>query len=685
MAAGNTAKKRTRRADRGQAAAMERLLSGLMPDEDGTAALKAGCEGGDESSLFLDGDLPDEEREAVRKVDFSVLEQVPPAFLIYPDEIVERMDAAHVAAYAIALGKALKACQNVYLRTAEQLANARELILNGRNAIFGRSSRRFSTIAGNRKKDEDAVEKSGENTEADGNCKKDTETGPQIPNGQACAGPADQSKEEEKQVPPPKGHPRRRKGCADQVCRGAQENIIHVRKTAQDLDRIFGKGNWSDVEKAQKVIKSYRVIPARVIVDKYILHQYRAKDPDICQGAPEFCAARMPFERLRPKSRVSSSLMAYLLYCRSGLRMPVDRVCSHMGALGLNLTPQQVYENLDYYERFFSILQERQWAKLLDCHYLQIDETPVRYYDRKEKKVKRGYMWMFTASEMLDDAEKITLFYFAEGRGADVLRECLAGFTGVIGSDGHSAYQVFARESEGTVTNAGCLEHFRERVAAALRAVPGLCRMTVEEKRKIPAYVIMERLNKVFVLERKVKTLKTKTEREAFRQDQVKEAFDAVVAETLELKASGQPDGSYLASAIRYMENQEVYLEKFLEDGNIACQNSKSEQKIAFFAVLRGQIKMFGSFRGAQVAGTLEGLEQTTKNHVKNTRYYYQFLLDMLLPYVRKMIKSHPGESIDWAHNEELDQYMPWSEKYAVYEKELKNREKTTPSASAGG
>ena len=698
-------KKKSRRATAGQAAAMEGILSGLMPDTDGTSALKAGCE---DSGSPLAGELPDEELEAARKVDFSVLKQALPAVLIYPDEVVERMDAARAAAYAISLGKALKAFRKAYLAAAEQLSNAQELFLNGRNALFGRSSRRFSAIMGKqaaacggageggegkgkesqgdtgkekRRRPGAAAKDEGKEEAAEGICGAGPAagSGQDSPSGKEAPEKGDPGKGKEGGTTLSKGRPRRQKGCADRACRDAQENVIHVYKDAQELDRIFGKGNWEELEKAGKVVKSYRVIPAKVVVDKYILHQYRAKDPDICNGAAELCTARMPIDRLRPKSRASSSLIAHLLYFRSSLRIPPARVCCHMASLGLDLTPQQFYENLGYYGRFFDILQERQWVKLLDCHYLQIDETPLRYYDRKEKKVKRGYMWVFTASEMLDDAEKITLFYFAQGRGADVLRECLSGFTGVIGSDGHRAYQVFARESGGTVANAGCLEHFRKRVVAALRAVPGLDRMTEEEKDRIPAYVILKRLNRVFELERKVKLLKTKAEREAFREDQVREAFEAVVSETFGLKDSGLPSGSYLASAIRYMENQEVYLEEFLKDGNIACQNSKSEQKIAFFAVLRGQIKMFGSFRGGQVAGTLEGVEQTARKYVKYTRVYYQFLLDEMVPYIRKIEKAHPGKDVDWAHDEGLDRFMPWSEDYLSYEKNLKKQEQETP------
>ena len=686
-------KSQPRRASSGQTAAMEKILSGLPPDADGTAALKAGCEESPPSGQPLPGDMPDEERDAIRKVDFSVLQHELPAVTIYPDEMLGKMDAEHLVPYARTLGKALEAYREEYLLAATQLANAQELVLNGQNALFGRSSQRFSAITGKQHGKEDAA--AGKPGEGKPGTDGEPDAGKRKATGDAAAGQGEPASDGTQGNPPgpgtgkgvPKGRPRRQKGCADRVCQDAEENIIHVRKSAEELDRIFGKGNWEDVEGLRRSVKSYRVVPARIVVDVLILHQYRAKDPGACRNAPEVVGARNPMERLRPKSRVSSSLMAYLLYMRGNLRMPVDRVCSHVAALGLNLTPQQVYENLDYYDQFFTILQERQWTKLLLCHYLQIDETPVRYYDSKAKKVKRGYMWVFTASEMLDDAEKISLFYFAEGRGADVLRECLSGFTGVVGSDGHSAYQVFARESDGKVVNAGCLEHFRKRLVAALRAVPGLAQMTEEEKKEIPAFVILERLNKVFALERKVKLLQTKAEREAFRESQVREAFEAVVEETLGLKDSGQPAGSYLASAIRYMENQEVYLEEFLKDGNIACQNSKSEQKIAFFAVLRGQVKMFGSFRGAQVAGTLEGLEQTARQHVKDTRIYYQFLLDRLVPYIRKkrLMKEHPEDTIDWAHDEALDAFTARSKEYLQYEMELKKQERAAQTVSAGG
>lgn len=660
--------KKARRATAGQEEAMRQVLSGMQPDTEGTAALDAvnNC------SMFLAGDLPDEEKEAIRKVDFSVLERRMEGFTVFPDETVQRMDHERLVRYACQLGAALLSCQDEYLRIAEQLANAQELFLNGRNALFGRSTQRFSAIAGRRTGEADGKGRCSEGNGGPGNTDnqdiqdiqdKDPQ-GAQNPQGDPVKSPASPDEGDGKQRS--KGTPRRSRGCADRVCRNAQKNNIDVTIGEDVLNDIFGTGNWEDIPGAEVIVNEYKVIPAKVVVNVYHLHKYRAIDTSGING-PECVTAKSPVERVRDKSRMSASLLGYMMYGRNSLRMPVERVCSHLGTLGLDLTPQQAYENQSFYDRYFSILQERQWVLLLNSHNIQIDETPVRYYDRVGKKVKRGYMWVFTSGEM-SGGKKITLFYFAQGRGAQVLRECLSGFTGVIGSDGHSAYHVFARESGGAVINAGCLDHFRKRVVAALRAVPGLEQMTEEEKRKIPAYVIMERLAKVFKLERKVRELETKAEREAFREGYVREAFEALVKETLDLEGRGHPEGSYMANVIRYMKNQEVYLEEFLKNGDIASNNTNCERKFAFFSVLRNQIKMFGSFRGAQIAGHLEGLEQTARQYVKNTRIYYQFLFERLIAFVKKVEKSNADGGEDWANAGELDRFMPWSEEYLEYE-----------------
>ena len=92
--------------------------------------------------------------------------------------------------------------------------------------------------------------------------------------------------------------------------------------------------------------------------------------------------------------------MANVLYERNALRIPVSRICDDLQTMGLKMTPQRLYENLYYYGGFFQILQDQMWTILLNTDYIQIDETPVRYYDRQAHQMKRGYIWVFTTSEM---------------------------------------------------------------------------------------------------------------------------------------------------------------------------------------------------------------------------------------------------------------------------------------------
>ena len=201
--------------------------------------------------------------------------------------------------------------------------------------------------------------------------------------------------------------------------------------------------------------------------------------------------------------------------------------------------------------------------------------------------------------------------------------------------------------------------------------IPNLKQMTEEEKLGIPAYVIMLKLNEVFRLERKTKKLATKEERDTYRNGLVRNAFEDLVQTTLGIDITACPAKSYTYDAIRYMQNQEIFLDQFLEDGNIASNNSKCERKFAFFAILRNQVKMFGSMEGARIAARLESIEQTAREHIKDTRIYYQFLFDEFIPFVKRQ-----EPDTDFVSLPELADYLPWSEKNKEYRETILERER---------
>ncbi len=681
-----TGRTASRKATRAQESAMAHTISCLETDIQATADLGAGS--GDD--LVVYGNLPDEEIDAVTKVDFSVLGHSLMEVTILEEVAVRLLQGEDLYGYISRLTEAVLFYVGEYQAVAEQLGNARELSLNQRNDLFGCSSQRSSSLFGEKaveaehstsrkgKKRSEASE--GSEPASDGQNAPDPCMSSAWKSGEAGRedmenGNGTDVKEDGQEHQ--KGQPKRTAGCAAKIYEDATVRHIYCEISESELNSQFGEAGWKEMPSGERLVTEYSVIPATVIVKIYHLCAYCAKDctdPD----APGVVRAESPVIRAREKSPISSGMMANIMYERDALRIPVNRISSHLVSEGLKITPQRLYENLRYYDGYFRILLEHMWTILLSSRYIQVDETPVRYYDKSLQQSKRGYLWVFTTSEMLQTEYPVTLFFYAQGRGADVLSRCLQGFSGVVGSDGHSAYHVFERESQGEVSNAGCLDHFRKRVVAALRAVPNLKEMSTEERLRIPAYAIMLKLNRVFQLDRETKMLDTKEKRDEYRKGMVNDAFDELVETTLSADLRNCPVESYTSRAVKYMRNQEIYLRGFLEDSNIASNNSKCERKFAFFATLRNQIKMFGSFRGAETAATFESIEQTAREYIPNTRIYYKYLIEKMCPFIREKRKENPD--VDFSSVKEIKQFYAWSPEYRKYEKETKKSEEILKS-----
>lgn len=678
---------KSRKASAAQTDAMAHAVSHLETDVQATAALGTGT--WDDSMVYAN--LPDEEIEYASKVDFSVLKCSLKEVNILNDESVRLLKEEQLYEYISYLAETLYFYVGQYEAISTQFANAMELILNQRNELFGSTSQRFSSLFG--KKAEEPESSTGRKNRKNSKPNADGEDGTQSPeissanasdlcNAEQLNKDTDCPQDEENENTEvtkdesqerTKRQPKRSVGCAAKIYEGATVKHFDCTLSQSELDSLFGEGGWKEMSSAERIATEYAIIPAKVIVKMFHLHAYCAKD---CSNAsvPGLVRAKSPIVRAREKSPLSSGLLAYVFYDRNAMRLPVNRICAHLQSMGLKITPQRIYENMRYYYGYFKILVDYMWTILLNSRYIQIDETPVLYYEKDAHKRMRGYLWVFTTSEMLIDRRPITLFYFAQGRGADVLRECLRGFKGVVGSDGYNVYHLFASESGGDVINAGCLDHFRKRVVAALRAVPNLKEMSEEERLKIPAYVIMLKLNKVFQLERKTKMLNTKEERDEYRKGVVKDAFDELVQTTLNVNLDNCPAESYTSRAVRYMQNQEIYLREFLEDSNIASNNSECERKFAFVAMLRNQIKMFGSLLGAEIAAVFESIEQTARAYTPNTLTYYKYLIDKMCPFIRAKLEEDPN--VDFSTMEEMQQFLVWSPEYRQYaEAERENEE----------
>lgn len=105
-------------------------------------------------------------------------------------------------------------------------------------------------------------------------------------------------------------------------------------------------------------------------------------------------------------------------------------------------------------EQWLSLIYYSIKNDLLSSDYLQADETPIQCLDKTCKgKTRRGWLWVYSRPH------GDLLYDWQLSRSANSLRNFIKGFSGVLQSDGYSAYDVVAKE-EG-LEQAGCWAHAR--------------------------------------------------------------------------------------------------------------------------------------------------------------------------------------------------------------------------------
>ena len=480
--------------------------------------------------------------------------------------------------------------------------------------------------------------------------------------------------------------PARSEGCLDRQCEGLPVIEKAIEMSDEELEKIFGKDNYRRMAGNDKEIIEYEFVPRTLYVRKTILCAYEAADKEADCVKKEMAVSRNPVVRLRQCSRVTSSVWALILSQRYCLRLPWERVSSDLESSGLSLPPQMMEENARFFYGILAALIQRMWYFLFLTGHIQIDETPVLEYDQIRKILRRCYFWVFTVSELYETDKPVTIFAYSAGKGTDVLRKYLVEdheYKGYATTDGHEPYHIIEEETGGAIRNTGCLNHFRTRLARVLKAIPGLKDMPQGQLEKIPAFNALTSLQVVFKKEKEAAGMPA-DERAAYRREHVapelKEAFG--VLEGLDADDYGQ--GSLMHKALTYRDNQQEYLERFMEDGSIPLTNANSERRIAFFALLRNVSRLFGSDTMGRVGAGWESLAQTARAFTDHVDIYFQYLLDEAVPFIRgenskKAVKHTARSSLDeleqnalsYFGDGRLDRFMPWAPEYRAYEERI--------------
>ena len=350
-------------------------------------------------------------------------------------------------------------------------------------------------------------------------------------------------------------------------------------------------------------------------------------------------------------SYVSESLLAYIIYRKFGLYIPLYRQeidfeqqnapigrssMAHWVILSSQLYMQVMY---DYFHRL-----------LLKRRFLMMDETPVQVLKEEGRKPQtKSYFWVIRTGE--DGLKPIILYNYTPTRAGANAKAFLKGIdTGFyLMVDGYQGYNVVT-----DMKRCCCWAHIRRYL---MEAIP----KGKEKDFSDPAVQGVLYCNKLFEYERsyKEKGLSHKQIKNRRLKDQ-KPIIEGLLAW---VKKVNPASNSRLKKAITYILNREDVLMNYLEDGRCSLSNNLSENNIRPVTLARKNWLFSDTPDGAHANTIYLSIIAMAKAYDLNIYEYLKFLL-----------AHRPNTEMS---DEELDQLAPWNESVQEHFKN-KNEENTS-------
>lgn len=111
-------------------------------------------------------------------------------------------------------------------------------------------------------------------------------------------------------------------------------------------------------------------------------------------------------------------------------------------------------------------------GELLRGHYLQCDETPVKFIDPDEKgqRAEQGYLWVVSAP-----GGDVVFDWRLSRRHGELTSLLTDNYVGLLQADGYEAYESYARHHP-SVVRVGCWAHARRKFFEAQQENPRLAK-----------------------------------------------------------------------------------------------------------------------------------------------------------------------------------------------------------------
>ena len=298
------------------------------------------------------------------------------------------------------------------------------------------------------------------------------------------------------------------------------------------------------------------------------------------------------------------------IFERAGLPIARSTLAQWVGECGAQLQP----------------LVDALRIELLKHDVLHADETPVAMLKPGNGRTHRAYLWSYCTTRYSET--QAVVFDFADSRAGQHARDFLGlpgdgGWLGKLVCDDYSGYKQLLTMG---VTEAGCLAHARRKF------------FDLWANHKSPvAEEALRYFVQLYEVEREVQDVNP-VERRRIRQLKAQPIADAL-SKWLTLQRQKVPDGSATAKAVDYSLNRWAALTRYLDDGDLPCDNNWVENQIRPIAIGRSNWLFAGSLRAGKRAAAVMSLLHSARLNGHDPYAYLKHVLERL--------PTHPASRVE--------------------------------------
>lgn len=356
----------------------------------------------------------------------------------------------------------------------------------------------------------------------------------------------------------------------ERIVHDLAEQDKHCIKCCEDLRHI-----------GEEVSERYEYIPARMLVVE-----------DACQKYACACTIKTASKPAQPieKSTASASLLAHVIVSKVADHLPVHRQAKMMRRFGVEIADQTMCGWMQQSAELLSPLYE--WLKkfVLSSKVIGTDDTPVKVLDRRLPHARKGRIWPYVG----DRDHPAVIYDYTPTRERVGPERFLRNYRGYLQADAYVAYDSFFTNPARGMVEVGCLAHARRHIYEARDTDPA--RMGA-----VLAYIAQ-----LYAVEKRARQGRLQGEDLRLLRDQASRP----VAEQLHLYLLRINEQllpkSDAGQAVSYLVKHWVALTRYLEDGDLAIDNNRTERSLRGIAIGRNNWTFLGSDRGGKTMAILK-------------------------------------------------------------------------------